>query len=55
MEVVDQLYKDYGDAPPGGKGPEQMRIRNEGNAYLDKEFPKLDKIVKATVVGDSKK
>ena len=55
MDVVDQLYKDYGDAPPGGKGPEQMRIRNEGNAYLDKEFPKLDKIVKATVVGDNKK
>jgi peptidyl-prolyl cis-trans isomerase A (cyclophilin A) len=52
MEVVDSLYKEYGDAAPGGAGPTQMRIRNEGNAYLDKDFPRLDKIVKAYVVED---
>jgi peptidyl-prolyl cis-trans isomerase A (cyclophilin A) len=49
MEVVDQLYKGYGDAPPRGSGPDQARVRNEGNTYLDRDFPKLDKIVKATV------
>ena len=55
MEVVDQLHKGYGDAPPGGQGPEQMRIRNEGNAYLDRDFSQLDKILKATVVEEGEK
>lgn len=54
MEVVDSLNKEYGDAPPGGRGPLQMRIRNEGNAYLDQEFPRLDKIIRASVVEDGK-
>jgi peptidyl-prolyl cis-trans isomerase A (cyclophilin A) len=55
MEVVDQLYKGYGDAPPRGAGPDQTRIRNEGNAYLDREFPKLDKITKTAVIEESNK
>ena len=56
MDVVDQLYKGYGDSPAaGGKGPDQTRIRNEGNTYLDRDFPKLDKITKATVTEESKK
>ena len=49
MEVVDQLHKGYGDAPPGGVGPEQERIRTEGNAYLERYFPRLDYIKTATV------
>lgn len=53
MGVVDSLYADYGDAPPGGQGPEQSRITAEGNAYLDREFPKLDFIRTARVVADS--
>ncbi|MEN0067201.1 MAG: peptidylprolyl isomerase [Myxococcota bacterium] len=32
-----------------GQDPDQTRIRNEGNAYLDAEFPNLDGIVSATV------
>lgn len=50
MEIVDQLYQGYGDSKPSGSGPEQTRIRAEGNAYLDREFSKLDKVVKATVM-----
>jgi len=52
-QVVDSLYKGYGDAPspnrPNNKGPSQERITKEGNAYLIKEFPKLDYIITAHV------
>jgi len=44
MEVVDGLYKGYGEGAPGGLGPEQGRIQAEGNSYLKREFPKLDYI-----------
>jgi len=50
MEVVDALYKGYGEGPPGGHGPSQERIQNEGNAYLDAEFPKLDRVLKTEVL-----
>lgn len=53
MAVVDSLFADYGDAPPGGQGPDQGRITAEGNAYLEREFPKLDFIRTARVVSDS--
>jgi len=50
MEVVDALYSGYGEGAPGGAGPAQGRIQSEGNAYLMKEFPKLDYIKTATIV-----
>lgn len=50
MDVVDSLYKGYGEGAPGGEGPDQSRIQLEGNAYLDKEFPKLDRILRTEVV-----
>lgn len=43
MEVVDKIYNVYGEKP------DQGRIQAEGNAYLTKEFPKLDYIKKATI------
>jgi len=49
MDVVDKLYAEYGEGAPGGRGPEQMRVQSEGNAYLAKDFPKLDFIKKATI------
>lgn len=49
MDVVDQLYSGYGEGAPRGRGPDQGRIRAEGNAYLSKSFPKLDYIKKATI------
>jgi peptidyl-prolyl cis-trans isomerase A (cyclophilin A) len=49
MNVVEKLYADYGDGPPRGKGPDQAKIQLEGNAYLQKDFPKMDYIKKATI------
>jgi peptidyl-prolyl cis-trans isomerase A (cyclophilin A) len=43
MEVVDKIYSGYGQTP------QQPRIQAEGNAYLTKNFPKLDYIKKATI------
>ena len=50
MAVVDSLYEGYGEGPPRGGGPSQERIAKEGEAYLAREFPKLDRIVTARVV-----
>jgi len=49
MNVVDSLYRGYGEGAPTGNGPDQSRIQREGNAYLDKEFPKLDRILRTEV------
>lgn len=49
MDVVQQLYMGYGEGPPSGRGPDQGRIRAEGNAYLTRDFPQLDRIERATV------
>lgn len=50
MAVVDSLYAGYGDGPPAGFGPDQMRLMQQGNTYLEKEFPKLDFIRTARLV-----
>jgi peptidyl-prolyl cis-trans isomerase A (cyclophilin A) len=44
MENVDKLYSGYGDTP------DQMRLGAQGKAYVDRSFPKLDKIVTATIM-----
>jgi peptidyl-prolyl cis-trans isomerase A (cyclophilin A) len=44
MEVVDQFYRGYGEAP------DQGQIQSKGKAYLDQNFPKLDSIKSATIV-----
>jgi peptidyl-prolyl cis-trans isomerase A (cyclophilin A) len=49
MDVVDKLYSGYGEGGPRGRGPEQGKIQSEGNAYLMKDFPKLDYIKKASI------
>jgi peptidyl-prolyl cis-trans isomerase A (cyclophilin A) len=51
MDVVDRLYRGYGETSPRGTGPDQPRLQVEGNAYLDKEFPLLDYVKKATIGG----
>jgi len=50
MEVVDRLHAGYGEGAPRGRGPDQGRIEAEGNAYLEREFPELDQIRRATIV-----
>jgi peptidyl-prolyl cis-trans isomerase A (cyclophilin A) len=49
MNVVDALYAGYGEGAPRGQGPDQGRVQREGNAYLQKDFPQLDFIKKATL------
>jgi len=50
IEVVDQLHSGYGEGAPQGKGPNQARIQQEGNEYLNRDFSRLDYIKKATIV-----
>jgi len=50
MDVVDKLYGEYGEGAPAGRGPNQGLVQQEGNAYLKKDFPKLDYIKSATIV-----
>jgi peptidyl-prolyl cis-trans isomerase A (cyclophilin A) len=49
MDVVDKLNAEYGEGAPGGRGPDQSRMQSEGNAYLAKDFPRLDSVKKATI------
>ena len=49
MNVVDRFYSGYGEGAPSGNGPDQSRLTNEGKAYLEKNFPRLD-IVKSAVI-----
>src|SRR3954470_12455851 len=49
MDVVDKLNAEYGEAAPRGRGPDQSRVQMEGNAYLNKDFSRLDFVRKATI------
>jgi peptidyl-prolyl cis-trans isomerase A (cyclophilin A) len=49
MNVVDKLYSGYGDAPTTHQG----EMATQGNAWLDKNFPKLDSIKTARVTAAS--
>ena len=52
MDVVDQLYSGYGESAPGGTGPDPIQFMNVGNAYLQSEFPELDYVERATIIGN---
>jgi peptidyl-prolyl cis-trans isomerase A (cyclophilin A) len=43
MDVVQKIHSGYGESP------DQGQITNQGKAYLDKNFPKLDSIKSATI------
>jgi peptidyl-prolyl cis-trans isomerase A (cyclophilin A) len=46
MDIVSQLYGGYADSPTG----HQEEITTQGNAYLEKNYPKLDSIKTARIV-----
>jgi peptidyl-prolyl cis-trans isomerase A (cyclophilin A) len=50
MDIVDKINGEYGEGAPRGRGPDQSRIQEQGNAYLKKAFPNLDYIKSATIV-----
>jgi peptidyl-prolyl cis-trans isomerase A (cyclophilin A) len=45
MENVDMLYTGYGDT-----SPQQMSFENGGKAFVDRTYPKLDRIQTATIL-----
>jgi peptidyl-prolyl cis-trans isomerase A (cyclophilin A) len=44
MDIVNSVYKGYGESP------DQGMIQAHGNAYLQKDFPKLDFVKAATII-----
>ena len=49
MNVVERLYSGYGEWAPRGNGPRPDLIQMQGNAYLEKDFPRLDFIKRASL------
>ncbi len=50
MEVVDALYSGYGEESGGGvRAGAQDSVVAGGNAYLDRAFPGLDRLIKVTI------
>jgi peptidyl-prolyl cis-trans isomerase A (cyclophilin A) len=55
LDVVQKLYSGYGETSGGGmranlQAHKQEPLFAEGNPYLDREFPKLDKLIRASVL-----
>ena len=51
MDVVDRLYDGYGETSGGGmRAGRQGRIFEEGNPHLDRDFPKLDRLIRARIL-----
>ena len=50
MDIVDRIHSGYGENSGGGvRRGDQSAIVAGGNAYLDREFPLLDRLIRATV------
>ena len=49
LDVVEKLYAGYGDTPT----PQQGEMESQGNAFLEKHYPKLDSIETARVTAES--
>ena len=51
MDVVDRLYAGYGESAGGGmRGGRQGKIFAEDNAHLDRDFPRLERLVRAQLL-----
>jgi peptidyl-prolyl cis-trans isomerase A (cyclophilin A) len=50
MSAVDALNSEYGEGQPNGRGPSQAELQMQGNAYLAKNFPRLDYVKTAVIV-----
>jgi len=49
MDVADSLYAGYGEGPGGIRAGRQDPVFEGGNAYLLRNFPRLDYIERATI------
>ena len=55
MAVVDEFHAGYGEQSGGGvRAGKQAKLFEEGNAYLDREFPKLDRLLRARIAATKK-
>jgi len=53
MTVVNGLFAGYGENAGGGmRGGKQSRMLEDGNAYLDANFPKLDRLIRASLLSE---
>lgn len=52
FENVERLWSSYGEVAPRGTGPDPTKIELEGNSYIEREFPRLDSIVRTTLILD---
>lgn len=51
MDVVDALNAEYGETSGGGmRNGKQGPVFEGGNAYLDRNYPRLDHLVRAVIV-----
>jgi cyclophilin family peptidyl-prolyl cis-trans isomerase len=51
MAVVDSLYSGYGENSGGGvRAGKQGPLISGGNAYVDREYPKLDRLIRITII-----
>jgi cyclophilin family peptidyl-prolyl cis-trans isomerase len=51
MAVVDSLYSGYGENSGGGmRAGNQAPLFSGGNAYVDREYPRLDRLIRISVI-----
>ena len=51
MEVADRLNAEYGENSGSGiRAGRQQPLFDGGNGYLDREFPRLDRLIRARIV-----
>jgi homoserine O-acetyltransferase len=51
LDVADSLNSEYGENSGGGiRAGHQQPLFDGGNAYLDREYPRLDRIIRAKVI-----
>ncbi len=50
MDVAEKITFLYGELAPKGAGPDGIQAELQGKAYLEKNFPRLDTLNKATIV-----
>jgi peptidyl-prolyl cis-trans isomerase A (cyclophilin A) len=51
MDMADALNSEYGENAGGGiRAGKQQPLFDGGNAYLDREYPRLDRILRAKVI-----
>jgi cyclophilin family peptidyl-prolyl cis-trans isomerase len=51
MSVVDSLYSGYGENSGGGvRAGRQTPLFSGGNAYVDRAYPRLDRLIRVTII-----